>query len=81
MSDDLNDHDLLIELRADVKALRGELAEMKDGLKTTVQDHETRIRALEASASQGCGSERVVTGTLAVIASAIIAFIIKHIHI
>ena len=56
-----NDHDLIIELRADVKALRGDVKELKEGTAARLKalevdhvsrrdhhDHEVRIRRLES---------------------------------
>lgn len=55
-----NDHDLLIELRTEMKNLRGDVRELKDNVatrvsnletekadKTEVSDHESRLRKLE----------------------------------
>lgn len=42
-----NDHDLIIEMRADIKALREEVKEIKDDLRSRVSDHERRIRFVE----------------------------------
>ena len=47
MNPNESDHDILIELRGDVKALRGEVQEIKDTTKTQLKDHEARIRMLE----------------------------------
>lgn len=55
-----NDHDLLIELRTEMKNLRGDVKELKDNVATRVSnlevekadkvevvDHESRLRKLE----------------------------------
>ena len=47
MNENLSDHDLLIELRGDVKALRAEVKDINDNTKTTLSDHESRIRFME----------------------------------
>ena len=48
MSDEnSSDHDLLLELKGDVKALIADVKEIKDNTKSTLTDHETRIRGLE----------------------------------
>jgi len=44
---DQNDHDILIELKSDVKALRAEVKEINDNTKTTLTDHEARLRFME----------------------------------
>jgi hypothetical protein len=56
----LQDHDLLIELKTEVRALRGDIKELKDGTAQQLsnlkddhvtrkehEDHETRIRFVE----------------------------------
>jgi hypothetical protein len=42
-----NDHDILIELRSDMKALRLEVQDIRDNTKETLRDHEIRIRFIE----------------------------------
>lgn len=43
------DHDLLIELRTEMKGLRTDIRELKDGTNDRITDHETRLVALEKS--------------------------------
>lgn len=47
MPDNQSDHDLLLDLKGDVKVLRADVAEIKDNTKQTLNDHERRIRTLE----------------------------------
>lgn len=42
-----SDHDVLIELRTEMRLLRGDIKEMKDASTISVTDHEQRIRNLE----------------------------------
>lgn len=42
-----NDHDLLIELRTEMRGLRTDIKELKEATTDRSEDHETRIRALE----------------------------------
>ena len=42
-----NDHDILIELRADVKSLSIDMATIKNDNRAVLKDHETRLRFLE----------------------------------
>jgi hypothetical protein len=42
-----NDHDLLVELKTEMRLLREDIREMKDGNTVTLEDHESRIRFLE----------------------------------
>lgn len=44
---DQNDHDLIIEMRQDIKALRADISDLKDNTKAILSDHEKRIRFLE----------------------------------
>ncbi len=43
-----NDHDLLIELRTEMKGLRNDLKVMSDSALKTIGDHETRLRLVES---------------------------------
>lgn len=55
-----SDHDLLIELRTEMRSLKEEIKKMNDGTAQTVADHETRIRRLEAWGSIAIGALYVV---------------------
>lgn len=46
-SENTSDHDLLIDLRAQVRELRDDIKRMNDGGNRVIADHETRIRLLE----------------------------------
>jgi hypothetical protein len=65
-----SDHDILIELRSDVKALKDVVGEMRDNTKITLLDHEIRIRFLERYAWLAIGAVGV--------AEIIIALYIAH---
>lgn len=41
------DHDILIELRTELRLLREAIKESSDGVSRRLDDHETRIRSLE----------------------------------
>lgn len=41
------DHDLLIELRSEVKGIRADIIDLKDNIKSQVSDHEDRLRVCE----------------------------------
>lgn len=43
----MNDHDLLITLHSEVKGVRTDIKDLKDGTAKTIADHETRIRRVE----------------------------------
>ena len=42
-----NDHDLLIELRTEMRGLRDDFQKMNDGGQKIIADHEARIRIIE----------------------------------
>ena len=43
------DHDLIVELTVEMKNVRQDIKDLKDGVKTSIADHETRINKLETS--------------------------------
>lgn len=44
-----NDHDLLIELRTEMRGLRDDMKAIRDGFSEVQKDHENRIRSVEKS--------------------------------
>lgn len=42
-----SDHDLLIELRTEMRGLRDEVRKLNDGNAEKIADHETRLRRIE----------------------------------
>lgn len=42
-----NDHDLLIALNTEMRLLREDIKDMKNGNTLTLQDHESRLRFIE----------------------------------
>lgn len=44
----MSDHDLLITMHEQIKGIKGDIKDLKDGTATTLSDHENRIRAQEA---------------------------------
>lgn len=79
MPGEQNDHDILIELRTEMIGLRRDVNDIKDTTKTTLQDHETRLRLLEKIIEQGRGAERVIAGFIGFSGGIIAALIIKYI--
>lgn len=43
-----SDHDVLVELRTEMRLLRGDIRDMKDGNTISLSDHEMRLRTLES---------------------------------
>ena len=67
------DHDLLVELRTEMRGLRDDLREMKDGIKEKADDHEARIRVLETNQT------RILTwGTAALFALGVAEFLVSY---
>jgi len=51
----MSDHDLLITLHSEMKGIRNEIVDLKDGVKDQLKDHENRIRRLELWGSIALG--------------------------
>ena len=47
MNEYASDHDLLIELKSEIRSLREVIEKLTTGTQTSIDDHETRIRTLE----------------------------------
>lgn len=43
----MSDHDLLITMHEQIKGIKGDIKDLKDGTGTKLQDHESRLRRLE----------------------------------
>lgn len=76
------DHDLLIELRVLLTEMRRDMRDMKDGIGTTLADHEKRLRALEDARTADAGRNgalswigTAVYGGIAIIAGLVGSFI------
>lgn len=75
------DHDLLIEVGANVKNMASTLQNYTAANSRTTQDHESRIRALESDNQSLKGSQRTfrtiiaISTTIASVAAAIAAFV------
>ena len=67
------DHDLLIELKTRMEALRDDIRDLKDGTTTKIADHETRIFALESSKTKSNTLISVGIGVLTVLSGLIAA--------
>lgn len=70
-----NDHDALIALYLEVKNLRKDIQELKDNAQKTIDDHEKRIRLLEAGQNTGKGQERIIQGIVSAAVAALIAYL------
>lgn len=43
----MSDHDLLVTMHEQIKGIKGDIKEIKDGTATKLDDHETRLREIE----------------------------------
>lgn len=43
----MSDHDLLITMHEQIKGIKADIKDLKDGTSTKLQDHENRIRRIE----------------------------------
>lgn len=62
-----DDHDLLIELNANVKNLNSTFLSYTGGATATSNDHEARLRVLEAENQQLRGSQKSQKWTITII--------------
>lgn len=60
------DHDILIELRTEMRLLRDTVKESFDGTKTVLNDHEARIRGIEKEANRWIGRQSIIGGAIGV---------------
>lgn len=63
------DHDLLIEVNANVKNLTTTISAHIESNNRLTDDHETRIRELESANQQLKGSQRALKTTMAIVTS------------
>jgi len=76
-----NDHDLLIELRTEMRGMRGDLKNLSDGVNTRVSDHENRLRIIEKETENLMGKMifgiAIFSFIMSIITGVIIAWIKK----
>ncbi len=76
-----NDHDLLIELRTEVRAIREDIKGVSNSLSARVNDHETRIRTVEKETDNLMGKMvfgiSIISFLMAIIVGVIIQWIKK----
>lgn len=53
---EMNDHDALVTLIAEVRQLQQDIRDLKDGTSVKVSDHETRLRRLELWGGMAIGA-------------------------
>lgn len=78
MSNDIeftNDHDALIALLVEVRQMRKEIQELKDGTAGSVKDHEVRIQKLEATRTK----QTILLSIYSAVGATLIGLLIYHI--
>jgi len=55
------DHDLLIELRVEMRGVRDDIQKLTDGTSGTLSDHERRIRSLEDTRQASVGRSGAIS--------------------
>lgn len=70
----MEDHDLLIELRTEMKEVRKDIKELKNTLLARVEDHEIRIRTLEKD--KGKSSAKWLDKIISLVLAGVISYII-----
>jgi len=68
------DHDHIITLLSEVKGIRNDIKDIKDGVKDSITDHESRIRILEKKQWLWSGAAGIVSAGIALIAQ----YLIQH---
>lgn len=72
----MSDHDLLITMHEQIKGIKNDIKDLKDGTSTTLADHENRLRVVEVGNTQ-----TRTWGSVIIIAIGILEFLlIKFIH-
>lgn len=56
----MNDHDLLITMHEQIKNIRLDIRDLKDGTAAKIEDHEARLRVLEKFKENWTGRNAVV---------------------
>lgn len=75
----MNDHDLLVTMHEQIKGIKSDIKEIKDGTSTQLKDHEDRIRILETDNSSFKGKYAIVAFIVTVIVSIAASWITRHI--
>lgn len=56
----MNDHDLLVTMHEQIKGIKSDIRDLKDGTSAKLNDHETRIRRLENWGALAIGGAYVI---------------------
>lgn len=75
------EHDLLIRIDENLRNLTSEVKDIKDGVKASIADHETRLRRLEETDSRNTGAFNIIQigwGLAVTIVSIIISYLLRR---
>jgi len=75
------DHDILIELRTEMRLLRETVKNSFDSGTKQLDDHESRLRVLENSHSQYFNRQSLGSGSIVTVAATILVAILHVLHI
>lgn len=78
MPESTPDHDILIELRTELRGVRDEINKYNDTTSSAIKDHEARIRSLETSKNEGVGSERIIQAIIGLAAAGLVEIIVRY---
>ena len=59
-----SDHDVLIELRTEMRGMRGDIKDLKDATADKTTDHEMRLRTLESQRWMIAGGVTVISAII-----------------
>ena len=57
----MNDHDLLVTMHEQIKGIKSDIRDLKDGTSTKLSDHELRLRRLELWGFTAIGISYAIT--------------------
>lgn len=73
MEDTSSDHDNIVTLVSEVRQVRVDIKDLKDGTSATITDHETRLRSLEKWAWLAIGALYIINFLIGV-------YVASHYH-
>lgn len=72
-----NDHDLLIELRTEMRGIRIDIVNLSNGISARVNDHESRIREIEKINENLMGKMVIGTSIVSFVMAIIVGSVIN----
>ncbi len=74
----MNDHDLLVTMHEQIKGIKADIRDLKDGTGDKLSDHETRIRGLESIFESFKGRYAILAVVGMAIVSIVTSWIVKQ---